>query len=123
MGAQEVVRERAAAIRSANAAVARLKPVWQNPPALEAALKAAEAAARHRALPAHWARKELADLAAERGVRVVPGRAFDLDGAPSRGVRLSLTRATADEIHVGVRVLGECASELLQLQPSAQPFI
>ena len=66
---------------------------------------------------------QLADLAAERGVRVVPGRAFDLDGAPSRGVRLSLTRATAAEIHVGVRVLGECASELLQLQPSAQPFI
>ena len=66
---------------------------------------------------------QLADLAAERGVRVVPGRAFDLDGAPSRGVRLSLTRATVAEIHDGIRVLGACASELLALQPVAQPFI
>ena len=62
-------------------------------------------------------------LAVERGVRVVPGRAFDLDGSPSRGVRLSLTRATVEEIHAGVRVLGQCASELLQLQTAAQPFI
>lgn len=66
---------------------------------------------------------QLADLAAERGVRVVPGRAFDLEGAPSRGVRLSLTRATVDQIHEGVRVLGSCASELLQLQATAQPFL
>ncbi len=66
---------------------------------------------------------QLAELAAEHGVRVVPGRAFDLDGAPSRGVRLSLTRATVAEIHDGIRVLGACASELLALQPAAQPFI
>ncbi|MAD32327.1 MAG: hypothetical protein CMJ88_01020 [Planctomycetes bacterium] len=66
---------------------------------------------------------QLAELAVERGVRVVPGRAFDLDGSPSRGVRLSLTRATVEEIHAGVRVLGQCASELLQLQTAAQPFI
>jgi len=67
--------------------------------------------------------EQLAELAVERGVRVVPGRAFDLDGAPSRGVRLSLTRADVDQIHQGVRVLGECARELLQLQAAAQPFL
>jgi 2-aminoadipate transaminase len=67
--------------------------------------------------------EQLAELAVERGVRVVPGRAFDLDGAPSRGVRLSLTRADVDQIHQGVRVLGECARELMQLQATAQPFL
>ncbi|HIE70158.1 MAG TPA: aminotransferase class I/II-fold pyridoxal phosphate-dependent enzyme, partial [Planctomycetes bacterium] len=51
--------------------------------------------------------EQLADLAAERGVRVVPGRAFDLDGAASRGVRLCLTRTNVDQIHHGVRVLGD----------------
>lgn len=67
--------------------------------------------------------EQLAELAVERGVRVVPGSAFDLDGAPSRGVRLSLTRASVDQIHQGVRVLGECARELMQLQATAQPFL
>lgn len=66
---------------------------------------------------------QLAELAAERGVRVVPGRAFDLDGAPSPGVRLSLTRANVDEIHQGVRVLAECARELLDVQTPAQAFL
>lgn len=74
-------------------------------------------------LPNEGQGDQLAKLAAERGVRVVPGRAFDLDVAPSRGVRLSLTRANVEEIRDGVRVLGECASDLLQLQPTAQPFI
>ena len=67
--------------------------------------------------------EQLAELAVERGVRVVPGRAFDLDGAPSRGVRLSLTRASVPQIHEGMRVLGGCAHELLQLQATAQPFL
>lgn len=66
---------------------------------------------------------QLAEMAVERGVRVVPGRAFDLEGMPSRGVRLSLTRASVQEIDAGVRVLGECAAELLQLQAAAQPFV
>ena len=66
---------------------------------------------------------QLAELAVERGVRVVPGRAFDLEGIPSRGVRLSLTRANVREIEAGVRVLGECAADLLQLQAAAQPFV
>ncbi len=66
---------------------------------------------------------QLAELAVERGVRVVPGRAFDLEGIPSRGVRLSLTRASVHEIEAGVRVLGECAADILQLQTAAQPFV
>ncbi|MCK5943471.1 MAG: PLP-dependent aminotransferase family protein, partial [Planctomycetes bacterium] len=74
-------------------------------------------------LPKPGQGEQLAELAVERGVRVVPGRAFDLDGAPSRGVRLSLTRASVDQIHEGVRVLGACARELLQVQATAQPFL
>ncbi|MFK7739004.1 MAG: PLP-dependent aminotransferase family protein [Planctomycetota bacterium] len=66
---------------------------------------------------------QLADLAVERGVRVVPGSAFDLEGAPSRGVRLSLTRADVDEIETGVKVLAECARELLKHDTAAQPFL
>ena len=61
---QALALERAAALHAANAAVARLKQVWQNPPALEAALKAAEAAARHKSLPVQWAKDEHFDLAA-----------------------------------------------------------
>jgi DNA-binding transcriptional MocR family regulator len=67
--------------------------------------------------------EQLAELAAERGVRVVPGRAFDLDGAASRGVRLCLTRSNVDQIHHGVRVLGECARELLEVHAPAQTFL
>ena len=67
--------------------------------------------------------EQLAELAVERGVRVVPGRAFDLDGAASRGVRLSLTRANVDQIRNGVRVLGECARELVQVHAPAQTFL
>jgi len=74
-------------------------------------------------LPSPGQGDQLAQLAAERGVRVVPGRAFDLDGAPSRGVRLSLTRSSVDEIHAGVRVLGECARELTMVPASAQTFL
>ena len=66
---------------------------------------------------------QLAELAVERGVRVVPGRAFDLDGAPSRGVRLSLTRANVNQIREGVRVLAQCARELLQVPVPAQAFL
>jgi 2-aminoadipate transaminase len=55
----------------------------------------------------------LADLAAERGVRVVPGRVFDPQGRPSRGVRLSLTRADAAQIDAGAGVLLDCIRELV----------
>ena len=58
------------------------------------------------------------------GAVFIPGvRAFDLEGLPSRGVRLSLTRASVEQIEAGVRVLGECAAELLQLQTPATPFV
>jgi len=67
--------------------------------------------------------EQLAELAVDRGVRVVPGCAFDLDGAASRGVRLSLTRATVDQIRAGVRVLGECARELLEVHAPVQTFL
>jgi DNA-binding transcriptional MocR family regulator len=65
----------------------------------------------------------LAELAVQRGVRVVPGRVFDLHGSPSRGVRLSLTRADARQIDDGVRVLGECARELGRAPAAARPFL
>jgi 2-aminoadipate transaminase len=56
----------------------------------------------------------LAELAALRGVRVVPGRAFDAEGRPSRGVRLSLSRASVPEIEAGARVLAELTNELVR---------
>lgn len=65
----------------------------------------------------------LAELALERGVRVVPGRVFDLHGRPSRGVRLSLTRADAEQITAGMRVLGECIRELLASPLAVRPFL
>ncbi|HEB52188.1 MAG TPA: PLP-dependent aminotransferase family protein [bacterium] len=74
-------------------------------------------------LPASGQGEQLADLAAERGVRVVPGSAFDVDGAPSRGVRLSLTRADPEQIERGVRVLAACIRELLHANVATQPFL
>ncbi|MFY9341679.1 MAG: PLP-dependent aminotransferase family protein, partial [Planctomycetota bacterium] len=65
----------------------------------------------------------LAEIAVERGVRVVPGRVFDLHGSPSRGVRLSLTRADRHQIEAGVAVLGACARELVGSPPAARPFL
>lgn len=55
----------------------------------------------------------LADLAAARGVRIVPGSVFDPAGRPSRGCRMSLSRAGIDQIEAGAAILGECAHELL----------
>ena len=74
-------------------------------------------------LPKAGSGDRLAELAAQRGVRVVPGRVFDLHGAPSRGVRLSLTRADARQIDAGLRVLGECARELDRAPVAARPFL
>lgn len=65
----------------------------------------------------------LAELAVERGVRVVPGRVFDLHGSPSRGVRLSLTRADSAQIDAGIAVLGACARELVEAPAMARPFL
>lgn len=55
----------------------------------------------------------LAELAAARGVRTVPGRVFDPFGRPSRGLRLSLSRSDPDRIALGAEVLGACAREVL----------
>ncbi len=74
-------------------------------------------------LPGEGQGDKLAELAVDRGVRVVPGRAFDLDGAASRGVRLSLTRANTKQIYEGVRVLAECAREILEVHAPAQTFL
>jgi DNA-binding transcriptional MocR family regulator len=72
-------------------------------------------------LPGHGER--LAELAAARGVRVVPGRVFDLHGQPSRGVRLSLTRADAARITAGVAVLAECARTITAPAAAVRPFL
>jgi DNA-binding transcriptional MocR family regulator len=71
--------------------------------------------------PGHGDR--LAQLAGERGVRVIPGRVFDLHGRASRGVRLSLTRADTSQVRAGMRVLGQCARELLRAPEPARPFL
>ena len=65
----------------------------------------------------------LAELASERGVRVVPGRVFDLHARPSRGVRLSLTRADEARIAAGIRILGQCARSIVAVPAPAQPFV
>ena len=64
----------------------------------------------------------LCELAVQRGVRVVPGRLFDLHARPSRGVRLCLARAGVPEIEAGVAVLGAAAHELLGAA-AARPFL
>lgn len=74
-------------------------------------------------LPGAGQGDRLADLAVERGVRVVPGRVFDLHGQPSRGVRLSLTRADRAQIAAGVAVLGDCARALTAAPAAARPFL
>jgi 2-aminoadipate transaminase len=71
--------------------------------------------------PGHGER--LAELAAERGVRVVPGRVFDLQGQPSRGVRLSLTRADARQIDAGIAVLADCARTITAPAGAARTFL
>jgi DNA-binding transcriptional MocR family regulator len=71
--------------------------------------------------PGHGER--LAELAAERGVRVVPGRVFDLLGQPSRGVRLSLTRADAQQIDAGIAVLADCARTITAPAGAARAFL
>ncbi|HEX5050889.1 MAG TPA: PLP-dependent aminotransferase family protein [Planctomycetota bacterium] len=74
-------------------------------------------------LPEAGQGERLAELAIERGVRVVPGCVFDLFGQPSRGVRLSLTRADTEQITAGMRVLGQCARELLSTPAPARSFL
>jgi DNA-binding transcriptional MocR family regulator len=65
----------------------------------------------------------LADLAIARGVRVVPGRVFDLHGRPSRGVRLCLARADVQQIDAGIAELGACVREMLAAPALARPFL
>jgi DNA-binding transcriptional MocR family regulator len=71
--------------------------------------------------PGHGER--LADLAADRGVRVVPGRLFDLHGLPSRGVRLSLTRADRQQIQAGVAVLAAQCRALVAAPVPGRAFL
>ena len=54
MKRQQRADERAVALRLATSAIGRLKQVWHNAPALDAALAAAEAAAKDKALPTDW---------------------------------------------------------------------
>lgn len=70
--------------------------------------------------PGHGER--LTELAIERGVRVVPGRVFDLNGQPSRGVRLSLTRADQQQIRAGIEVLGDCARTITSAPVAGRSF-
>jgi len=74
-------------------------------------------------LPEDGQGDRLAELASERGVRVVPGRVFDLHGRPSRGVRLSLTRADEARIAAGIHVLGQCARTIVAAPAPAHPFV
>ncbi len=98
---------------------------------------AQEALARHMPEGCTWSRPEggfalwvelpekgqgdrLAELAADRGVLVTPGRVFDPISRPSTGIRLSLSRCAAPQIQTGVQILGECAHKVLETDPPAQ---
>jgi 2-aminoadipate transaminase len=75
-------------------------------------------------LPAPGQGDRLAALAAERGVVVVPGRVFEAHGRPSRGVRLSLSRAPVPLVEAGAQVLAHCARTLLSPAASgSRPFL
>jgi GntR family transcriptional regulator of abcA and norABC len=65
----------------------------------------------------------LSELAAARGVRTVPGRVFDPDGRPSRGLRLSLSRSDQGRIARGIEVLAACAREVLLPPAPTQLFL
>ncbi len=66
----------------------------------------------------------LAEVVAERGVRVAPGRMFEPDGRPSRGLRMSLSRVTEEQVMAGARILSDAARELLQGSgPTSQSFL
>lgn len=73
-------------------------------------------------MPSPGQADRLCEMANERGVRVVAGRAFDPFDKPSTGIRLSLTRADVDQIRAGLAVLGECAAEIVA-DPVATPFL
>jgi GntR family transcriptional regulator/MocR family aminotransferase len=57
--------------------------------------------------------ERLATLAAERGVLVVPGSAFDPTGKPSNGCRLSVARVETSQIPAGCAVLADIARLLV----------
>lgn len=57
--------------------------------------------------------ERLATLAAERGVLVVPGSAFDPTGRPSNGCRLSVARVETSQIPSGCAVLADVARLLV----------
>jgi len=66
----------------------------------------------------------LAEMVAERGVRVASGRVFEPGGRPSRGVRLSLSRVTEVQVTAGAKILADAARQLLQgVRPASQLFL
>ena len=71
-------------------------------------------------LPEKGQGERLAELAANRGVLVTPGCVFDPLGRPSTGIRVSLSRCGAKTIRTGIRVLGQCAHEVLRTDPPSQ---
>ena len=74
-------------------------------------------------MPAAGQGDRLAELASDRGVRVVPGRVFDVHGRPSRGVRLSLSRAGEAQVAAGVRILAQCAHSIVDASRPAHPLV
>ncbi|GAB4140259.1 MAG: PLP-dependent aminotransferase family protein [Planctomycetota bacterium] len=71
-------------------------------------------------LPVAGQGDRLSELAAARGVSTLPGRLFEPEGRPSRGLRLSLARAGDSAIDRAASVLGRCARDLLREPAAAQ---
>ncbi len=63
----------------------------------------------------------LARDAAERGVLVTPGSVFDPLERDVRGIRLSLSRVTTDQVRAGIRCIADCAIELERSAELSKP--
>jgi 2-aminoadipate transaminase len=69
-------------------------------------------------LPEPLDSRELFDDAAHAGVLYAPGHQFNHDGRPSRGLRLTFSRAGEEGLRLGAARLGQVARERLASAPA-----
>jgi DNA-binding transcriptional MocR family regulator len=74
-------------------------------------------------LPFEVDSRDLLADAAREGVLFAPGSQFLPDGGPSRGLRLTLAQADADEIRRGVAILGRVAKRFQAASPVARDAV
>ncbi len=62
-----------------------------------------------------------AELLSRRGVLVTPGRLFDPQDRPCAALRISVSRASVEQIRAGIEVLGRCVKEVQERGRTSQP--